>query len=240
MNVVDNTQVIGTKKNITGVNLEKSLKTTNKKIKNNYVQLAIKRIFDIIGGICGVILLIPLTIGIAIANFVSGDKGPVFYSHERIGKNGKHFKMYKYRSMVVGADEKLEKYLAKNKEAAEEYRIYKKLQNDPRITKVGNFIRKTSIDEFPQFINVLFGQMSLVGPRPYLPREKEDMGKYYEYIVAKKPGVTGFWQVSGRNDVTFEDRLAMDMDYYNNANLVMDVKLLAKTGLKVLKKEGAA
>ena len=103
--------------------------------------------------------------------------------------------MYKYRSMVIGADEKLSTYLKENEEARKEYSKYKKLKNDPRITKVGKFIRKTSIDEFPQFINVLLGQMSLVGPRPYLPREQEDMGNYYKYIIQCKPGITGYWQV---------------------------------------------
>ena len=148
--------------------------------------------------------------------------------------------MYKYRSMVVGADEKLEEYLSENEEAREEYRVNKKLKNDPRITRIGNFLRKTSLDEFPQFINVLKGDMSLVGPRPYLPREQEEMGTYYRYIVTKKPGITGFWQVNGRSDVTFEDRLSMDMNYYNQSSLKLDVKLLAKTVGKVLKKEGAA
>lgn len=155
----------------------------------------VKRTIDIIGSLVGVIALIPLTIGIYIANLINKDKGPIFYTQERIGKNGKLFKMYKFRSMVVGADEKLQEYLKQNRDAREEYKKYKKLKDDPRITKVGKFIRKTSIDEFPQFINVLKGDMSLVGPRPYLPREKEEMGDSYEYITKCKPGITGFWQV---------------------------------------------
>ncbi len=121
-----------------------------------------KRIVDIIGSAFGVIALLPLTLIIWIANLVTGDKGPLFYSQERIGKNGKIFKMYKYRSMVVGAEEKLKQYLEENEEARKEYNKYKKLKQDPRITKIGNFIRKTSLDEFPQFINVLKGEMSLV------------------------------------------------------------------------------
>ena len=138
---------------------------------------------------------IPLTIGIAIANLICKDNGPIFYSQYRMGKNGKLFKMYKYRSMVVGADEKLKKYLEENEEARKEYKKYKKLKHDARVTKVGEFIRKTSLDEFPQFINVLKGDMSLVGPRPYLEREKEDMNGYYKYITTFKPGLTGLWQV---------------------------------------------
>lgn len=198
-----------------------------------------KRILDICGGLVGVIGLIPLTIAIWIANRVVGDNGPVFYTQERIGKNGKLFKMYKYRSMVVGADEKLEKYLLENEEAREEYKKYKKLKEDPRITKVGKFIRKTSIDEFPQFINVLKGDMSLVGPRPYLPREKEDMKYFYPYIIESKPGITGFWQISGRSEVTFEERLNMDFTYFKIKNLKLDIKVLVKTLMNVVKKEGA-
>ena len=204
------------------------------------INLFFKRIIDIIGAIVGIIFLIPITIGVYIANKKVKDDGPIFFVQERIGKDGKIFKMYKYRSMVVGADEKLEKYLAENPAANAEYRIFKKLKDDPRITKVGDFLRKTSLDEFPQFINVLKGDMSLVGPRPYLPREKDDMGYYFNDIVKCKPGITGFWQVNGRNDVTFDDRLGMDITYFQKTNLLLDIKLLIKTGLKVLRKEGAA
>ena len=147
--------------------------------------------------------------------------------------------MYKYRSMVVGADEKLKEYLAENDEAREEYAKYKKLKHDPRITKVGNFIRKTSLDEFPQFINVLKGDMSLVGPRPYLPREKEEINGFFNYIMSCKPGITGLWQVSGRSETTFTERLEFDMQYYYQHNLKMDIKLLIATVKNVVKKEGA-
>ena len=204
------------------------------------IELVLKRFIDIIGGICGIILLIPLTIAIYIANYISGDKGPLFYSQLRIGKDGKLFKMYKFRSMVVGADEKLKTYLQENEEARKEYKKYKKLQNDPRVTKIGNFIRKTSLDEFPQFINVIKGEMSLVGPRPYLPREKEDMNGYYRYITQCKPGITGYWQIHGRSEVTFDERIDMDMKYYFNHSLKQDVKILVKTGRKLIKREGAA
>lgn len=199
----------------------------------------IKRAVDILGSIVGIIFLIPLTIVIGIANLILKDKGPIFYTQERIGKNGKHFKMYKYRSMVVGADEKLREYLAENEEAREEYAKYKKLKHDPRITKMGAFLRKTSLDEFPQFINILKGEMSLVGPRPYLPREKEEINGFFNYIMSCKPGLTGFWQVNGRSDVTFTDRLEMDMQYYYKHNLKMDIKILKDTFVNVLKKEGA-
>lgn len=203
------------------------------------IETILKRFIDIIGSIVGIVCLIPLTIIIWIANLIMKDNGPIFYTQERIGKNGKIFKMYKYRSMVVGADEKLKEYLEKNEEARKEYAEYKKLKNDPRITKIGAFLRKTSLDEFPQFINILKGEMSLVGPRPYLPREKEEINGFFNYIMSCKPGLTGFWQVNGRSDVTFTDRLDMDMKYYYNHNLKMDIKILKDTVVNVIKKEGA-
>lgn len=198
-----------------------------------------KRLIDILGGIVGTFVLIPLTIGIAIANLICKDNGPIFYSQYRMGKNGKLFKMYKYRSMVVGADEKLKKYLEENEEVRKEYKKYKKLKHDPRVTKVGEFIRKTSLDEFPQFINVLKGDMSLVGPRPYLEREKEDMKGYYKYITTCKPGLTGLWQISGRSNVDFATRIDLDMQYYYNHSLKGDIKILFKTAMKLVKREGA-
>ena len=204
-----------------------------------YIEKIAKRALDILGAIVGIIALIPLTIFIWIANFVTGDRGPLFYSQNRIGKNGKIFKLYKYRSMVVGADEKLKNNLKENEEAREEYKVYKKLKYDPRITKIGAFIRKTSLDEFPQFINVLKGEMSLVGPRPYLPREKEDVNGFFNYITSVKPGITGFWQTNGRSNTTFVERLDMDMQYYYKHSLKLDIRLLKKTVENVVKKEGA-
>ena len=198
-----------------------------------------KRLLDILGGFCGLLVLIPLTIGVWIANKLSKDDGPLFYTHERIGKDGKTFKIYKFRSKIVGADEIIKNYLEENKEAREEYKKYKKLKNDPRITKIGKILRKTSLDEFPQFINVLKGDMSLVGPRPYLLREKEEINGFFKYITSCKPGITGLWQTKGRSNTTFTDRLTMDMDYYYNHSLKMDIKLLYKTVENVIKKEGA-
>lgn len=208
------------------------------KIKRKFERI-VKRFIDILGGIFGSLALIPLTLIIFLANFVSGDRGPIFYSQERIGKNGKKFKMYKYRSMVIGADEKLKRYLEENEEARKEYTKYKKMKDDPRVTKIGKFIRKTSLDEFPQFINVLKGEMSLVGPRPYLEREKEDMTYFYKYIVSCKPGVTGLWQVSGRSDVSFDDRVRMDMEYFRRNCLRTDAKILRRTVENIVKREGA-
>ena len=199
----------------------------------------IKRTVDFLGGIVGTILLVPITIAVFIGNKILKDNGPIFYTQERIGKNGKKFKMYKFRSMVLNADEKLEKYLSENEEARKEYKKYRKLKNDPRITKMGRLLRKTSLDEFPQFINIIKGDMSLVGPRPYLEIEKEEMNGFFKYITSMKPGLTGFWQVNGRNDVTFVDRLDMDMNYYYTRSLKLDAKILYKTVKKVIKREGA-
>lgn len=193
----------------------------------------IKRLFDIIFGIFGVIIFIPLLIIVKICYMLTGDFKKVIFTQDRIGKNGKNFKLYKFRSMVPNADEILFKYLKENEEAATEYKRYKKLKNDPRITKVGSFIRKFSIDEFPQFINVLKGDMSLVGPRPYLPREIPDMGEYYNTIIKTKPGITGYWQVNGRSATTFGKRLVLDEYYYNHLSLKMDIKITIKTILQV-------
>ena len=161
------------------------------------------------------------------------------FTQKRIGKDGKLFEIYKFRTMVPDADKKLFELLDKDEKAREEYKVNKKLKHDPRITKVGNFLRKTSIDELPQLINVLKGDMSLVGPRPYLPREKEDMGDYYNTIIESKPGITGLWQVSGRSNTTFEDRLEFDKEYTENKGFLYDMGLLTKTVGVVIHKDGA-
>ena len=201
--------------------------------------LFIKRIFDIFVSLIGVILLIPITLCVKISYILIGDFHPIIYTHERIGKNGKIFKLYKFRSMVPNADKELTKILKSNKELNKEYNKNKKLENDPRITKVGKFIRKYSIDELPQLFNVLIGNMSLIGNRPYLPREKKDMGNYYRYIIMTKPGITGYWQVSGRNDVSFKRRLKLEKYYSNNYSLTMDISIFFKTFKVVLCGRGA-
>lgn len=211
-------------------------KIENKKIIYNVV----KRIIDIIGGLVGTIVLIPMTLCVYIARkILKEDDGPLFYEQLRIGKDGKEFRFYKFRSMVMNADEKLKDYLEQDEEARQEYIKYKKLKNDPRITKLGKSLRKTSIDEFPQFINVLKGDMSLVGPRPYLHREIQDMGDSYETIISVKPGLTGYWQVNGRSEKDFKERTEMDVAYVRDRTLWLDIKLLIKTILKTFKKEGA-
>ena len=194
----------------------------------------IKRVFDIIISLIGMLLLIPATIIVKVAYMCTGDFTTIFYTQDRIGKNGKIFKLYKFRSMVPNADEILFRTLEIDKIMAKEYKENKKLKNDPRITKIGKIIRKLSIDELPQFINIFFGDMSLIGNRPYLPREKQDMGKYYDTIIKTKPGLTGYWQVNGRSDTTFEQRLELENYYSNNSTLKLDIKIFFKTFSVVL------
>lgn len=203
------------------------------------VYLFIKRFMDILFSIIGLIFLLPIALIVKIIYMCNKDFHPIFFKQKRIGKNGKLFNFYKFRSMVPNADEVLFKLLEEDKEAAKEYKINKKLEHDPRITKIGKILRKTSIDELPQLINVLKGDMSLIGNRPYLPREKEDMGKYYNEILKTKPGLTGYWQVSGRSDTTFEERLKLEKYYSNNSSLKLDIKIFFKTFKVVLLHKGS-
>lgn len=203
-----------------------------------YIYPVFKRIFDICVGLVGVICLLPLMLVLKIANIINGDKGKLIYTQDRIGLNGKIFKLYKFRSMVENADEILAEML-KDEKVREEFEVKMKFENDPRITKVGKFIRKYSIDELPQLINVLKGDMSLIGNRPYLPREKEDMGGFYYDIVKTKPGITGYWQVKGRSNITFIDRCRLESFYSNNWGIRMDIKILFQTFLVVFFGKGA-
>lgn len=206
---------------------------------SSIVDLFLKRCIDIAAGLAGCLILIPLTIFVWIYNRKCKDKGPIFFTQDRIGKDGKAFKMYKYRSMVVGAEKILEELMENNPAIKEEYLTNKKLENDPRVTKAGNFLRKSSLDEFPQFINVLKGDMSLIGPRPYLFREIEDMKESYSTIIKSKPGITGMWQTHGRSEIGFEERLELDEYYYRNWNIDLDIQLLVRTFKTVFQKLGA-
>lgn len=235
MNVnIGETEAIISQSNTIKQNIKEKINT--KKILYDFF----KRIIDIIGGLVGIIILIPITLCVYIARIIKKENdGPLFYEQLRIGKDGKEFRFYKFRTMVMNADEKLEEYLEQNEDARQEYEKYKKLKHDPRITRFGEFLRKTSIDEFPQFINVLKGNMSLVGPRPYLHREMQDMGDNYQTIISVKPGITGYWQVNGRSEKDFKERTNMDVEYVHDRNLWFDIKILLKTILKTFKKEGA-
>lgn len=168
------------------------------------------------------------------------DPGPLIFAHKRIGKNGKPFSCYKFRTMVVNSDEILARYLADNPQAKEEWENNFKLKDDPRVTSIGKFLRKSSLDELPQIFNVLKGEMSLVGPRPVV---QEELNRYYldatrEYCSVR-PGITGLWQVSGRNDVSYSERVAMDICYVREHSLWMDIVILYKTIGVVLGKKGA-
>ena len=212
--------------------------TTFTKTQNTAYTYA-KRSFDIICALVGCLILLPLMIVVKILYCLSGDFDTIFYEQERIGKDGKLFKLYKFRTMEKDADEKLFKYLQENEQANIEYKRNKKLKNDPRITKVGKILRKCSLDEFPQLINCLFGQMSVIGNRPYLPREQEDMENYYYDIIKTKPGITGYWQISGISDVSFKKRLELEQFYSNNYSLSLDIKIFFKTFSVVLFGRGA-
>jgi undecaprenyl-phosphate galactose phosphotransferase len=199
-----------------------------------------KRTIDIVASIIGIVLLIPVTIIVFTINKLKKQDTKLFFVQNRIGKNGKLFKMYKFQTMINNADEELKLYLEKNPEAKKEYKKHKKLKDDPRVTEIGKILRKTSLDEFPQFINILKGEMSLVGPRPYLPREIKDMGEFYEYIIKSKPGITGPWQISGRSNISFNERLEIDYSYINSSNdFKSDINIVFKTILIALKGHGA-
>lgn len=185
---------------------------------------AIKRLIDITCSFVGILVLSPLFIIIAIIiKFTS--KGPVFFSQKRVGKYGREFDMYKFRSMVVNAEELKEKLAAQNEMSGPMF----KMKDDPRVTKVGKFIRKTSIDELPQLWNVLKGDMSLVGPRPSLPKEVAQFEGWMYKRLEVKPGLTCYWQVSGRNNIDFEDWMKLDVKYVEERNLFVDIKLIFKT-----------
>ena len=202
------------------------------------MNIFLKRVIDILCGLLGCFILIPMIFVIWLAHIILKDSGPIFYTQDRVGKNGKIFKIYKFRSMVVHAEEKLNEYLRNNQDKKEEYIKYRKLKNDPRTTKVGEFIRKTSIDEFPQFINILKGEMSLIGPRPILLKEYED-NENMRKILTFTPGLTGYWATNGRNNTTFDERIQMELYYVNNVDLKMNLKILLKAIKIVIKREGA-
>lgn len=207
------------------------------------VYACVKRLSDILIGLVGIIILIPLTLIIKLVYICTGDFYPIFYTQERIGKNGKVFKIIKYRSMVPNADEALKKLL-KQKKYREQWEEYQKIDDDPRITKVGKFIRKGSIDEFPQFINVLLGQMSMVGPRPLIPGELKEHGgkaKDIEKYQSIKPGVTGYWAMRIRSDKSsdYDERLKLEYFYIDNHSFALDTKILFRTISAVLHQQGA-
>ena len=206
-----------------------------KKLQNQFR----KRTFDILFALFLLPILLPIFIIIAIIIKIDS-KGSVFFSQKRLGQYETDFQCIKFQTMYENNDKILERYLAENKEAAEEWKKYKKLKSyDPRVTRVGKILRKASLDELAQIINVLKGEMSFVGPRPYLPSEREDIGEHAALILETKPGITGLWQVSGRNRLSFNERVRIDSWYVLNWSLWTDISILIRTIKVVLKREGS-
>jgi Undecaprenyl-phosphate galactose phosphotransferase WbaP len=200
--------------------------------------IRLKRMFDIFGSFCLLVLLSPFFLLVAFLIFLESP-GPVFYTQERLSQPMRRFRVIKFRTMALHAEAELEKYLQKNPVARAEYEKYHKLRYDPRTTRVGRWLRRFSIDEFPQLWNVLRGEMSLVGPRAYMPAELEEIGEYAPVILRVKPGITGWWQVTGRHHTSFRQRLQKDEYYISNWSLWMDLYILIKTVWVVLVASGA-
>lgn len=192
--------------------------------ENKFIYNSVKRFIDIFCSFIGIIFLSPVFIIVG-AIIKLDSKGPVIFSQKRVGKDGKEFKMYKFRSMVVNAEELKKKLVHQNEMSGPMF----KMKDDPRITKIGKFIRKTSIDELPQLINVLKGEMSLVGPRPSLPKEVAEFEPWMMRRLDVKPGLTCYWQVSGRNNIDFDDWMKLDIKYVQDRSIKLDIKLIFKT-----------
>ncbi|MED4054185.1 sugar transferase [Niallia taxi] len=204
-----------------------------KKEKKSY--LLLKRCTDILGSLGGLLFLSILFLIIAICIKVEDPKGKVFFKQLRVGKDGKEFYMYKFRSMVANAEDKLNELLEMNEVDGAMF----KMKNDPRVTNIGRFIRRTSIDELPQLYNVLKGEMSLVGPRPPLPREVAEYTNFDKQRLLVVPGCTGLWQISGRNELNFNQMVDLDLQYIKNRTLLFDIQIIIKTVICMVKKDGA-
>lgn len=203
--------------------------------KKSCIYFFIKRVVDIIGSLIGIIILSPVFLILSILVKL-GSKGPVFFAHKRLGYHGELIKIYKFRTMVTNAEKLLDELSPEQKE---EFSKNFKLENDPRITKIGNILRKTSLDELPQLLNILKGDLTIVGPRPIIEKEIELYGKYGKKLLTVKPGLTGYWQVNGRSDTTYEERVQLDMYYIDHRSLGLDIKIIFKTFSEVFKKRGA-
>jgi len=187
----------------------------------------LKRLMDLIGAV--VLLLVFLPVFSIVPIIIRRDGGPALYTQKRLGKNGEYFNIYKFRSMAADSEDRLQKILSQCPDAAQEWVCTHKLKNDPRTTNVGRFLRKTSLDELPQVINILKGEMSLVGPRPIVDDERKKYGKWFVYYTASKPGLTGLWQVTGRNDISYIRRVALDRRYVTQRSTLLDIKVALKT-----------
>lgn len=220
--------------NSTFLNSEKSI-TSILSLKG---YLFVKRFFDIIFSLIATIFLIIIGLIIKIIYLFNKDSSSIFYTQERVGKDGKVFKLYKFRSMVPNADEVLKEML-KKKKYKHQWEKYQKFEDDPRITKLGGFLRKTSLDEIPQIINVLKGDMSFIGPRPLIKGELDEHGGDHGLYERVKPGLTGWWACNGRSDTSYEERLELEYYYTENCSMILDIKCFIKTISSVILKKGA-
>lgn len=202
------------------------------------LSLSASRVLDVVLAVTALIFLLPLMIIIALCIFVA-DPGPVIFAHRRLGYGGKTFRCLKFRSMATNAEERLQELLRTSPEARAEWDRDHKLRNDPRIVGIGSFLRKSSLDELPQLFNVLTGEMSLVGPRPIVQAEVERYGRYFKHYCSVRPGITGLWQVSGRNDVSYRRRVAFDVAYSRSRSLGLNIKIIAFTLPSVLLAKGS-
>jgi lipopolysaccharide/colanic/teichoic acid biosynthesis glycosyltransferase len=207
---------------IRGINVQNSI--LKEQMEHREVYEFLKRSIDILCSLIGLLVLMPILVIVAILIRIES-KGSIIFSQDRVGKNGMVFKMYKFRSMVINAEELKEKLANENERTGPMFKI----KDDPRITQIGRFIRKTSIDELPQLVNILKGQMTIVGPRPSLPDEVKEFKGWMLKRLNVKPGLTCYWQVSGRNDIEFNEWMELDIKYVKERNILIDVKLIIKT-----------
>ena len=203
-----------------------------------YLYFGVKRLFDILIALIGCLFLLPVIIIVKISYLLHKDFDSIFFRQKRIGKNGKEFNLYKFRSMVPNADEVL-KELLKDPKYKEEWDLNQKFEHDPRITSMGNILRKTSLDELPQFINILIGDMSLIGPRPLVPGELDSHNGNHELYESVRPGISGWWAANGRSATTYERRLELEYYYIQHCGLILDIRCVFRTIKAVIFKTGA-
>ena len=215
--------------------LELTTTSTNEVIKIRSIYKYIKRFMDIVLASVGLVVLSPVFLIIAILIKVES-KGKVFFKHKRIGKNGKEIYIYKFRTMVENAEDLIKQFTP---EQMKEFKENFKLENDPRVTKIGKILRKTSLDELPQLINIIKGDISIIGPRPVISEELEKYGMNKNRFLSVTPGLTGYWAANGRSDTTYAQRMEMELYYVDNMSFKLDLKVFFKTVLSVLKREGA-
>ncbi|MFK4424561.1 sugar transferase [Bacillus sp. RC51] len=221
---------------VSGETVKKQELLAAEKVNQKWLYLFMKRLMDVVGALCGLIFLSPVFLIVALLIKLEDPKGPILFKQTRVGKNEQEFGMYKFRSMVTDAEEKLKDLLQHNEVSGAMF----KMKDDPRVTKIGKFIRKTSIDELPQLLNVVKGEMSLVGPRPPLLREVKEYTQYDKQRLLVTPGCAGLWQVTERNSVGFKEMVELDLEYINKRSIIYDLKIIFKTIQIMIKSNGAS